>query len=47
MIIDPHGPDWLLDARSGSFYSEAGLRKLATHLKPGGIHGPLASNVGA
>ncbi len=40
ILIDiDHTPDWLLDARSGSFYSEAGLRKLAAHLRPGGIMG--------
>lgn len=40
ILIDiDHTPDWLLDARSGSFYSEAGLRKLARHLKPGGVMG--------
>lgn len=40
ILIDiDHTPDWLLDARSGSFYSEAGLAKLARHLKPGGVMG--------
>jgi len=40
ILIDiDHTPDWLLDARSGSFYSEAGLKKFACHLKPGGIMG--------
>jgi len=40
ILIDiDHTPDWLLDARSGHFYSEAGLRKLAAHLRPGGIMG--------
>ena len=40
ILIDiDHTPDWLLDARSGHFYSEAGLRKLLTHLKPGGLMG--------
>ncbi len=40
ILIDiDHTPDWLLDDRSGSFYSEAGLRKLTSHLKPGGIMG--------
>lgn len=40
ILIDiDHTPDWLLDARSGSFYSEAGLKKLAAHLRPGGIMG--------
>lgn len=40
ILIDiDHTPDWLLDARSGSFYSEAGLLKLAAHLKPSGVMG--------
>jgi len=40
ILIDiDHTPDWLLDARSGSFYSEAGLKKLARHLRPGGVMG--------
>ncbi len=40
ILIDiDHTPDWLLDARSGSFYSEAGLLKLAVHLKHGGVMG--------
>lgn len=32
-----HSPDALLDARSESFYQPEGLKKLAAHLKPGGI----------
>lgn len=40
ILIDiDHTPDWLLDARSGSFYSEDGLRKFAAHLKPNSIMG--------
>ena len=40
ILIDiDHTPDWLLDPRSGSFYSEAGLKQLAKHLKPAGIMG--------
>lgn len=40
ILIDiDHTPDWLLDARSGSFYSEDGLRRLAAHLRPGGVMG--------
>lgn len=40
ILIDiDHTPDWLLDARSGSFYSEDGLSRLSAHLKPGGIMG--------
>jgi len=40
ILIDiDHTPDWLLDARSGHFYSTDGLRKLSQHLKQGGIMG--------
>lgn len=40
ILIDiDHTPDWLLDARSGSFYSADGLAKLVQHLKPGGVMG--------
>lgn len=40
ILIDiDHTPDWLLDARSGSFYSEDGLAQLRTHLRPGGVMG--------
>lgn len=40
ILIDiDHTPDWLLDARSGHFYSEAGLAKLARHLRLGGVMG--------
>lgn len=40
ILIDiDHTPDWLLDARSGSFYSEDGLLRLAAHLRPGGVMG--------
>ncbi|WP_026148036.1 polyamine aminopropyltransferase [Robiginitomaculum antarcticum] len=34
-----HTPDWLLDERSGNFYSEDGLLRLASHLRSGGIMG--------
>ncbi len=40
VLIDiDHSPDWHLDARSGSFYSQAGLTKLSAHIHPGGIMG--------
>ena len=40
ILIDiDHTPDWLLDQRSGSFYTEEGLRLLANHLRPGGVMG--------
>mgnify|MGYP005990772187 CR=1 FL=1 len=40
ILIDiDHTPDWLLNERSGSFYSVEGMRKLARHLKPGGVMG--------
>jgi hypothetical protein len=38
ILIDiDHTPDWLLDARSGGFYSEVRLQQLMTHLKPGSL----------
>ena len=38
VLVDiDHSPDALLDARSTSFYTEAGLGNAARHLKPGGI----------
>jgi len=40
ILIDiDHTPDWLLDARSGHFYSKAGLAELSRHLKPNGVMG--------
>ena len=40
ILIDiDHTPDWLLDQRSGAFYSEEGLNQLASHLTPGGVMG--------
>ncbi|MGJ8560908.1 MAG: spermidine synthase [Litorimonas sp.] len=40
ILIDiDHTPDWLLDARSVSFYSEDGLAQLSAHLRPGGVMG--------
>lgn len=46
ILIDiDHTPDWLLDARSGSFYSEAGLLSLSAHLRPGGIMGLWSDQV--
>ncbi len=40
ILIDiDHTPDWLLDPRSGSFYSEVGLKRLMQHLLPGGVMG--------
>ncbi len=34
-----HSPEALLDDRSSGFYRPAGLRQLATHIKPGGMFG--------
>ena len=46
ILIDiDHTPDWLLDARSGSFYSESGLIRLAAHLRPGGVMGLWSDQV--
>ena len=40
ILIDiDHTPDWLLDARSGSFYSKDGLLHLRAHLRSGGVMG--------
>ena len=40
VLVDiDHSPDALLDASNASFYSEAGLLKLAAHLRPGGVFG--------
>ena len=40
ILVDiDHSPVALLDARSTRFYRPAGLRELATHLKPGGVFG--------
>jgi spermidine synthase len=40
ILIDvDHAPDDRLDAASGAFYTEAGLRRAARHLAPGGILG--------
>ena len=38
VLVDiDHSPDALLNERSESFYTVAGLRSLARHLKPGGV----------
>ena len=40
ILVDiDHSPEALLDARSAGFYSEAGLKRLAKHLNPGGVFG--------
>lgn len=40
ILVDiDHSPGALLDPRSMDFYQPAGLRKLATHLHPGGVFG--------
>ena len=40
ILVDiDHSPVALLDPRSTPFYEPAGLRQLATHLKPGGVFG--------
>jgi spermidine synthase len=40
ILVDiDHSPDFLLDARSSSFYQPDGLRRLAAHLRPGGVFG--------
>jgi spermidine synthase len=40
VLVDiDHSPEALLDARSAAFYSEAGFKRLARHLAPGGVFG--------
>ncbi len=40
ILVDiDHSPEALLDAGSSSFYQAAGLRRLAKHLRPGGVFG--------
>jgi spermidine synthase len=40
ILVDiDHSPEALLDARSETFYQPEGLRRLATHLRPGGVFG--------
>jgi spermidine synthase len=40
ILVDiDHSPGALLDSRSMDFYQPTGLRKLATHLYPGGVFG--------
>ncbi len=40
VLVDiDHSPDFLLDQGSASFYGEAGLARLANHLRPGGVFG--------
>jgi spermidine synthase len=40
VLVDiDHSPDFLLNPRNAAFYEPEGLRRLATHLKPGGVFG--------
>ena len=40
VLVDiDHSPDAPLDAGNAAFYGEAGLARLAAHLKPGGVFG--------
>lgn len=38
ILVDiDHSPEFLLDPRNAAFYQPEGLRKLASHIKPGGV----------
>jgi spermidine synthase len=40
ILVDiDHSPNLLLDPKNAGFYRPAGLKKLATHLRPGGVFG--------
>lgn len=40
ILVDiDHSPEFFLDAQNASFYQQEGLKKLASHLKPGGVFG--------
>jgi spermidine synthase len=40
ILVDiDHSPNFLLDPQNAAFYQPAGLKKLATHLHPGGVFG--------
>jgi spermidine synthase len=40
ILVDiDHSPDFLLDPGNANFYQPASLRKLTSHLKPGGVFG--------
>jgi spermidine synthase len=40
VLVDiDHSPDFLLDPKNAAFYAEAGLARLAAHLRPGGVFG--------
>ena len=46
VLVDiDHSPDALLDEGNASFYSEAGLRKLAAHLRPSGVFGLWSNEI--
>jgi spermidine synthase len=40
ILVDiDHSPNFLLDPQNAAFYQPAGLKRLATHLHPGGVFG--------
>ena len=46
ILVDiDHSPDALLDAGNAAFYSQAGLKRLTSHLKPGGVFGLWSNEV--
>jgi spermidine synthase len=46
VLVDiDHSPDALLDPGNAAFYGAAGLTRLATHLRPGGVFGLWSNEV--
>lgn len=40
ILVDiDHSPDFFLDPQNAAFYQPSGLKRLATHLRPGGVFG--------
>jgi len=46
ILVDiDHSPEFLLDPGSAAFYQPEGLRKVAAHLRPGGVFGLWSNDV--